>query len=395
MVGGPLEIGVLPAEDTPALAFLQEIADEMEADIPGTDITFTFANTLARPAIEQRWRAGDPLDIDYSVFDGTNENLLLWADEGFLLDLSPYVDIDRFNEGPRQFMLHPETGALYGVPSEISSYVLFYNKGMFDDLGISAPETWDEFLAVAQELKDNGIDPIAVSGLINFYLSVWLEHLWLRLVGYDQVRAAITRGEGTVLDHPGYLRGLEMVQELRDRDFFLEGFEGGDFTAVQAQFFQGEAGFILMGTWLASEMAEVIPDDFELGAVMFPQVTGAEGDDLTLLGAANMMSVSTDTANIPLAIEWINRLTDPEVQQRRADELGQTSAVRGVGGATRILGLADVLGQADSVQGRHFGILAFESGDVFFNENQRLLFGQQDAQETLDNMAKGFANLFG
>lgn len=403
--GGPIEIGVLPAEGTAALAFLEEVATGLENDYPGTDATLTFANTQARPALDQRWRGGNPLDVDYNLFDATNENLLNWADEGFLLDLRPYLEqehpdtgepwIDQFEDAALNFMVHPEDNGIYGVPSEVTNHVLFYNAGMFEELGITPPTTWDEFVDAGEALKEAGVDPIAVSGLIDFYVSMWPEHAWLRTVGYDEVRAALTKGEGSVLDHPGYLEGLEMIQDIRDRDFFIEGFEGGDFTAIQAQFFQGDAGFILMGTWLISEMADVIPEDFEVGVLPFPEVPGGAGDQNAVMSAANNMSVAADSEVIPLGLEWIRRLTSQEVQTERAEVLGQSSAVTGVPSPDRMEGLEDLMANASSLEARHYGLLEFESKDVVMQEFQRLFFGEQDAEETLQRIDDGLQRLFG
>lgn len=121
--GGSIEVGVLSAEGTPGLKILQQIADGMKSDYSGANVKLTFANTQARPAIEQRWRAGDPLDVDYGMFDGTNPALLDWADDGLLLDLKPYLDqqdpttgkpwLDQFSPTIRKFMAHPQNGRIY------------------------------------------------------------------------------------------------------------------------------------------------------------------------------------------------------------------------------------------------------------------------------------------
>jgi len=280
------------------------------------------------------------------------------------------------------------------VPSELTNIVLFYNAEMFEDLDITPPTTWDEFLDAGEALKAADIDPVAVSGLIDFYLNMWPEHLWMRTVGYDQVLGTLTRGEGTVLDHPGYLEGLEMLEDIIERDFFLEGFEGGDFTAVQAQFFQGDTGMILMGSWLISEMAEVIPDDFNVGVLPFPEVPGADGDQTAVMSASNQMVVSADSDNIPLALEWIRRLTDPDVQAARAEQLGQTSAISGVPGPARMDALPDIIGNASALVSRHYGLLEIEAKDVVMPEIERLFFGVQDAEETLERIAEGLERLY-
>lgn len=403
--GSPLEVGVLSAEGTPGLAILQELADGLEADYDGTEVTLTFANTDARPGIEQRWRSGDPLDVDYGMFDGTNPALTVWADDGALLDLRPYLEqddpetgtpwLDRFSPQVLEFMENPSDDGIYGVPSELSLHVLFYNAGLFTDLGIEPPRTWDDLLAANAALKAAGVDPIAVTGLFEPYMGMWSDHLWLRTVGYDAARAVLTGGEGHITDDPGFLEGLEMLQQLRDDGAFLEGFEGTDFTAAQAQFFQGDAGMILMGSWLVSEMSDVIPADFELGVVPFPTVDGGAGDQGAVMAALQEVSVAAESENIPLALEWTRRLTSVETQTRRAEEVGEVSAVVDVPSPPGIPGIDQVVADAESLEPRDYGIVQSPANEVIYPEIARLLFGEQDAQQTLERLDEGLRRVHG
>ncbi|KAA1418286.1 extracellular solute-binding protein [Mumia zhuanghuii] len=403
--GGPIEVGVLPATGTPSLAFLEKIADSMATDISGTDVKLTFANTEARPALEQRWRSGDGLDVDYTMFDGTNDALLAWADDGKLLDLLPYLEqedettgapwIDSFSPAVRQFMEHPESKGIYGVPSELSLQVLFYNAKIFKDNGITPPATWDDLTAAATKLKSAGVDPIAVTGLFEPYMGMWTDNLWMRTVGYDKVHEVLIEGKGSITDDPGFLDGLTKMQELRDQGAFLEGFEGTDFTAAQAQFFQGKAGMILMGSWLVSEMKDVIPADFDLGVIAFPTVDGGAGDQAGMMAAAQLMSVNAESENIPLALEWVRRVTSVETQTARAEEIGEVSAVKDVPSPPGLPGIAEVVGSADQLYPAYYGILQSKASEVVYPEIAKLVFGKQDAEETLAALDEGLKRVYG
>lgn len=403
--GGALEVGVLPATGTPSLAFLQEIADSMGKDIPGTKVKLTFANTEARPALEQRWRSGDGPDVDYTMFDGTNESLLDWADDGKLLDLAPYLKqndkttgkpwLDSFSPAVRQFMEHPETKKIYGVPSELSLQVLFYNAKLFKDNDIKPPATWDELTAAADQLKAAGVDPIAVTGLFEPYLGMWTDNLWMRTVGYDKAHEVLTEGKGNITDDPGFLEGLQKMQDLRDSGALLKGFEGTDFTAAQAQFFQGKAGMILMGSWLVSEMKDVIPADFDLGVLAFPTVEGGAGDESGMMAMAQLMSISADSKNVPLSLEWVRRVTSAETQTSRAEKIGEVSAVQGVASPPGLPGISDIVGKADQLHPAYYGILQSKAKDVVYPEIARMLFGKQDAEKTLKALDEGLRRVYG
>ncbi|MFC9693420.1 ABC transporter substrate-binding protein [Kribbella sp. NPDC056951] len=393
---GPLEVGVLPAKGTPGLKFLENLSTGLESEYPGSKVTLTFANTEARPGLEQRWRAGTPPDVDYGMFDGTVPDLRAWADDDALLDLTPYLQqkdpasgkpwLDRYSPTVRKFMEHPETKKIYAVPSELSLHVLFYNAKLFKDLGIKPPTTWNELLSAADALTAKNVDPIALTGLFEPYMGMWSDHLWLRTVGYAKARGVLTEGKGHITEDPGFLKGLQMLQDLRDKKAFLKGFKGTDFTAAQAQFFQGKAGMILMGSWLVSEMKDVIPKGFELGVVAFPKVDGAAGDQGTVMAALQNVSISAKSPDIPLALSWIDKLTSVETQTKRATEIGEVSAVVGVPSPPGVPGIDTVLSQADALQPRDFGLSQSKAGKPVYAEIARLLFGEQDADETLQRL---------
>jgi len=403
--GSALEVGVLSAEGTPGLELLRGLADGLAKDYQGTDVTLTFANTEARPAIEQRWRAGKPLDVDYGMFDGTDPELHVWADDGALLNLKPYLEqndpdtgkpwLDSFSPTIRKFMENPGDGGIYGVPSELSLHVLFYNAKIFTDLGIAPPATWDDLTSAVDELKAGGVDPIAITGLIEPYMGMWSDHLWLRTVGYDKARQVLSEGKGHITDDPGFLDGLEKLQYLRDQGAFMKGFEGTDFTAAQAQFFQGKAGMILMGSWLVSEMASVIPKDFELGVVAFPTVPGGKGDQGAVMAALQQVSIAAESQNIPLSLEWARRLTGVDFQTKRANEIGEVSAVAGVPSPPGIPGIDKVISGAESLNPRDFGLTVSPAKDVVYPEIAKLLFGKQDAKATLDALDAGLRRVHG
>jgi raffinose/stachyose/melibiose transport system substrate-binding protein len=397
-IEGEIEVGVIPAQGTPGLTYLEGLAKDIEADYPGTKITLTFANTEARPGLEQRWRSGDGPDVDYGMFDGTVPAQRVWAEDDFLLDLEPYLDTEdpetgktwgeSFTPAANGFMTDPDQGGIYGVPSELSTQVLFYNAGMFKDMGITPPTTWDEFLAASEALKEGDVDPIAVTGLFQPYMGMWSDNLWLREVGWETANNVLVNGEGHITDDPGFLEGLEKVQELRDDDYFLDGFEGTDFTPAQALFFQGKAGMILMGSWLVSEMKDVIPDDFEIGVLPFPSVDGGEGDQEAVMAAPQMVSVNAESDNIPLALEWVRRLTSAKVQTDRAEQFGELSGVVGVPSPTGVTGIDEVMQQASAFVPREFAMSGTDAYDFVYAEVAKLMFGEQDAQETLDNIDK-------
>ena len=75
----------------------------------------------------------------------TNE-ILKYADNGILADLSDIVEKDKFSEISLA-NASGSNGKLYGVPKDKDTVCLVYNKEMFDKAGVSYPDenwTWDD-----------------------------------------------------------------------------------------------------------------------------------------------------------------------------------------------------------------------------------------------------------
>lgn len=396
-LSGKVEVGVLPAEGTSGFQFLVDIGEEIKKDHPDAEFEFTFANTKARPFIEQRWRTGNPPDIDYFVFNGQVEKTHEFVDK--LLDLTPYLEeelpgknvkwIDTFLPSTEPIMTHD--GGIYGVITDTHVIALFYNKEMFDELNLSPPETWDDFMEAGHTLKENGIDPVAVTGMFEPYMGFWVDYLFQREVGYDETMEAV-HGSASFKDHPGYLRAAKKIEEMRDAGFLLNGFQGTDFTAAQIEFFQGNAGMILMGTWLSSEMKDSIPEGFQLGVTTFPSVDGGEGQQNGLLSHSNLMSVNKESENIDLAIEYIRRFTSVETQTKRAKELSLISAVKDVPAPDDIHGLDEIMANAGDLNVRYFG-LEFEpdKNTDYYQEVAKFFFGDYSAEEFIDALDAAMA----
>ncbi len=95
------------------------------------------------------------------MMDVTSTDCVNYAVRGAVLDLSKYEGFDELYTYFHKSAWTPVTVALdsvdgeiavYGVPEKQSFNVMFYRKDIFASLGISVPNTWDEFNAIMPKL---------------------------------------------------------------------------------------------------------------------------------------------------------------------------------------------------------------------------------------------------
>ena len=167
-------------------------------------------------------------------------------------------------------------GKLIAIPQEIVAYGLFLNMDLFNQYGLSQPETPEEFLECCRVFKENGFEtPIGANRW-------WLETFVFAQAYADLYNggnaeaeiAALNSGEAKYSD---YMRpGFEFLQILIDRGYIdaetalvseaIEA-EGPDFLAGKTP--------IVMAYWgAANSETGYGKTDFEMQVVGFPSSRG-------------------------------------------------------------------------------------------------------------------------
>ena len=202
------------------------------------------------------------------------DTLLILGAEGKLMDLSGLDSAKNLREIIR--VANTVDGKLIAIPQEIVAYGLFLNMDLFNQYGLSQPETPEEFLECCRVFKENGFEtPIGANRW-------WLETFVFAQAYADLYNggnaeaeiAALNSGEAKYSD---YMRpGFEFLQILIDRGYIdaetalvseaIEA-EGPDFLAGKTP--------IVMAYWGAANAETGYgKTDFEMQVVGFPSSRG-------------------------------------------------------------------------------------------------------------------------
>ena len=202
------------------------------------------------------------------------DTLLILGAEGKLMDLSGLDSAKNLREIIR--VANTVDGKLIAIPQEIVAYGLFLNMDLFNQYGLSQPETPEEFLECCRVFKENGFEtPIGANRW-------WLETFVFAQAYADLYNggnaeaeiAALNSGEAKYSD---YMRpGFEFLQILIDRGYIdaetalvseaIEA-EGPDFLAGKPP--------IVMAYWgAANSETGYGKTDFEMQVVGFPSSRG-------------------------------------------------------------------------------------------------------------------------
>jgi raffinose/stachyose/melibiose transport system substrate-binding protein len=173
--------------------------------------------------------------------------------------------------------------ALYGgklavLPYEYNIEGIFYNKKLFQQNGITAPQTWDDLVAAAGKLDTAGVQPFAASGQQGWPLTRLISGYLFRSLGPDALKA-VADGQAKLTD-PDYVKAAQAVADLGTKGYFGEGVGSVDYDTAMNQFLTGKAAMFYMGSWALTNIGDAKQNKVgadNVGFTPLPAVTGGKG----------------------------------------------------------------------------------------------------------------------
>jgi len=232
------------------------------------------AGSEAKAVLATRMQAGDPPDsfqvhaghelIDTWVVADKMEPVTFIFEENNWLDVYPPGVIEVLSSG----------GDIWSVPVNIHrSNVLWYNKQVFEDNGLTAPTSLDEFFAAGDTLMAAGITPLALGDSGGAWVDLHVfESLLLAHLGPEADRG--------LWDGTTDWNGPEVTAALEDFARVME-YVNADHSALSwdqaAQLVvDGDAAMTIMGDWAEGYFKSVgLTPDVEFGYVPSPGTAGS------------------------------------------------------------------------------------------------------------------------
>lgn len=229
------------------------------------------------------------------------------ADKDVLEDLSTLWDKHESEFGTDLRNAFTFDGTAYGFPINSEYWVVWYNTEVFEKYGLSAPDTWDEFIGICETFKANDVTPMMSTVEGRWPTFIMFEEM---IVGEDP-DLYIDLCEGRVkYSDPGVRRAFEKWGDLIRKGYFTE--PGYDVWSGGARDFnQGDVGMALFGTWYygATLTANGVPEE-KIGAFILPSHNPEAGKNVIL--EVGPMLVSKNAANLVDTLKVADYWMSPE-----------------------------------------------------------------------------------
>lgn len=133
-----------------------ELANELGVEVSVEKVAFNEMYEKLSTAAT----SGDVPDIMHTNFGGT---AYLYA-AGSIMPMDDVINeigAEDFSPAYRK-VLTGSDGKIYGLPDWAMHTSVWYRKDIFEEKGVEVPETWDDFLAAAQEINTDEVSGFAV-----------------------------------------------------------------------------------------------------------------------------------------------------------------------------------------------------------------------------------------
>ena len=198
-------------------------------------------------------------------------------------------------------------GKVYLAPIIYTPTGLLYNKDLFEGANkkYDLPTTWDEFFALGDKAKADGISLFTYpqSG----YFDATMYQMLAQAGGIDFYNKAVNYDEKTWTSEEGK-KVVDTIAKLASPDYIqadtvANANSDGGFKINQQNVIDGKALFMPNGNWVIGEMANSTPEGFNWGMMAPPKFNADE--DNYIYTFTEQMWIPADAENMDLAKEFV------------------------------------------------------------------------------------------
>ncbi|WP_100445423.1 N-acetylglucosamine/diacetylchitobiose ABC transporter substrate-binding protein [Glycomyces xiaoerkulensis] len=380
-------------------AYTQHAAEVYEGLHPEATVDHQGIQRVGE-TLQPRFVAGEPPDVVDNTGAGRLDIAQLAASDQ-LHDLTELLDAPSLDDPavPVRDTLLPgvvEDGTLDGAVRFLnySSVVwgIWYSTSLFDANGWTYPDTWDDMLALCEEIKQSGIAPWTWQGKYPEYMVDPLQAMAAKSGGIDLVKA-VDNLEPDAWRQDAVLAAAEAVHRLVTDGHIMEGSEALSHTEAQNSWNNGEAAFIPCGSWLEGEQQEVSPEGFDMVMAPVPDLTASDAMPFGALQGTSSESflVPSQAANTRGGLDYLRCLFSTEVARGFAETakalpvvLGATEGVEMTSGLASV---ADAVGSAgEHIFGYKYRLWYAPLAKAVDDATGELLTGRLDPEEWGDRI---------
>lgn len=295
-----------------AVDIFEKLEDEFNATHDDIHLTIESPND-AMTILKTRFIREDIPDI---IGIGGDVNYSNFLDAEMIMDISDFDGLTNIKQSYKDIdkaLEYVPYDGVYAVPYVANAAGILYNKDMFDEHGWEVPTTWDEFVALCDEIEAEGILPMYFGFRDTWTCLAPWNALAVGLAPAD-VCQQVNKGDTTfTAEYRDVAEKMLALLPYGPKDPFAY-----DYNGACTAFANGEAAMYTIGNYAVPQIRSVNPD-MNIDSFVFP-VGGSEADNVLNSGIDLQFCVMEACENKEAAYEVLRFLLEDKSIQTYLDE---------------------------------------------------------------------------
>ncbi len=332
----PVTLKLIAWQNEATINALNMVTEKVKEKYPNISMEVNAVDGSTYSQLQQTRLAAN--DIDF-ITNGMYNPVPDWAkgmdkpdwlkfiEAGYILDLTDQPFLSNWDP----VSLRDATtvnGKVYGIDTGKVAYNgVFYSKDIFDKYDLKLPNNWEEFIALCEKLKANGVTPLTGSGKnsgdVNFLANGFINANVSDPVAFEQ---ALWDGSKKYTD-PDVVAIYKKLYQFFS--YYEKDFTNVDYASVPGRFVAGKAAMYADGTWQAAQISAVDPN-FKFGYFAIPgDATGAGPQQLA--GKYDVqIAVVANSPNKDECLKWLSVLSEKDVYSEYVNIVGFIPTMKGI-----------------------------------------------------------------
>jgi multiple sugar transport system substrate-binding protein len=253
-------------------AMAQQMLEQFHASHPSIKVFFVRDPGNLQEKMLSDFQTGSAPD----VLSGCCDLLPMWAQQGYLLDLRPFVEaeLDRATidewDAAQYRALFTRNGAQFALPKYHGALALYYNKDIFDQYGVAYPDgTWthDDYAMAMQDVTRD-LDHDGMISLWGSMVDISWDRLQVHVNGWGGHFVDPKDPTRSLMGQPETLAALQWIHDQMWRNHTMASVVDVQNNTTRQAFVQQRLAMVEDGSWALKEILEGA--DFRIGVTSLP-----------------------------------------------------------------------------------------------------------------------------
>ncbi|NOY08275.1 MAG: extracellular solute-binding protein [Spirochaetes bacterium] len=306
--------------------WMDKLIADFNKKYPGIKVTQEFQKD-ASSVIKVKFASGDIPDITTVV----NQD---YIDQGMYMDLSNESWWSRILPSIKDLCTDIKSGKQYKVATNVTTAGIFYNKEVFNKLGLKEALTWKDFVGNLETIKkaNPGMVPMFLAGKDSWTLGHLIEFLAHGIIkqeyGIMGSRKAFIYNQQDKLKFAQAGGPMDIfagrIMELKAKGLINSDSLTATYDDQKTALATGKTALISQGMWAFRDIMKINPDA-EIGFSPFPAI--ADGTKPVVISAEDSAyAITSASKHKKEAVIFLNYLFQPDNQKSYSEFLKMPSA---------------------------------------------------------------------